>query len=216
MVSGLSVRPITDAEGRYTLPRQAGSYEIKAGREGFIQEHSKMDITAESTAAPLFTLYNKPADAGFYIISTGRYAKLEPANVENMGTQLRSHRGLKDVGKAEAQGGEVRVLFHTDLRMDEISRLDLELHKLKFIKDDEVPGPLGGRTKVKVNLFVSDGEVPITIEPMRSRTDYLVKSSDKLEGGFYAFHTQDMMDPKNEAFDQVPQELKVAFPFEVR
>ena len=53
---------------------------------------------------------------------------------------------------------------------------------------------------------------------MRSRDDYMitVTEAESVGLGSYAFHTQDLLDPKEpEDFSTVPEALRVAFPFEL-
>ena len=217
MMVGQAERPLTDAEGNYHLSLLEGRHQIKAGREGYIQDSTEVDVAAGQTPpGPLFQLYPKPKEYGFYVIGPGAYSRLEPAEVVSVGNILRSHRGLKDVGDAFQEGTSLRVLFHTELKLDEIMRLGLELHQLDFVRQAELTGPIAAQM-VDVNLYVSKREIPIEVKPLRSRTDYLVTSSEALEPGYFAFQTQELLNPADgDRFNQIPEELRVVFPFEVR
>lgn len=216
LMVGQSERPMTDKEGRYRLPRVDGKHLIKAGREGFIQDHAEIEIGATDAQGPLFQLYPKPSKAGYYLVSTGRYEELEPQMVHAVGNELRSFRGLKSVGNARTDSPQLKVILHTELKLDEILRLGLELHKLEFVREAELQGPLSTQ-KVSVNLYSSEREVQLDIRPMRSPTDYLITTKEPVEPGYYAFQTQDLLDSRDTVlFNQIPEGLRAVHPFEIR
>lgn len=217
MVVGGSERPLTDADGRYHLVRVEGDLEIKAGRKGYIQDHATLSVKpGELPPGPLFELYPKPEAAGFWLVTPGRYVKLDQRLVHSVGNDLRTVRGIQSVGEAEAEVEQPKIVFHTELRQDEIERIGLELHRLKFVPDAQLTA-VTGQTAVAVNLYVDDGEVPIDMTPLRSKTDYLVVPKDKLEPGGYAFQTQELLSPgENDRFDEIPEELRLVFAFGVR
>lgn len=219
MMVGGTERPLTDADGRYAIPRMEGTHLMKAGAKGYIQDHVEVQVEGDETPeGPVFTLYPKPEEAGFHLIATGRYEKLEHKLVHSVGNTLRSYRGIRSTGDALAETSRPQVVFHTELRHDEIMRLGLELHRLEYLREAELPSPLG-KKQVSVNLYVDAAEVPIELKPLRSKTDYLLQPVEPLEPGFYAFQTQDLLSSDEEAaerFEQIPEELRVVFPFEVR
>ncbi|MEQ1503401.1 MAG: carboxypeptidase-like regulatory domain-containing protein [Myxococcota bacterium] len=218
MVVGGTERPLTDADGRYRIPRAVGPIQVKAGRKGFIQDHREFEVKeGEPATGPLFELFPKPDDAGFYVVATGRYVKLEPRPVKSVGNALQQFRGVDAIGEAVVETEKPRVVFHTDLRQDEIMRLGLELHRLEFVQEASIPGPVGSAT-VAVKLFVDKIDVPVEFEPLRSKTDYLLTPKEPLEPGVYALQTQELLsaDASKEAFEAIPPELRVVFPFEVR
>jgi hypothetical protein len=217
MVVGGSERPLTDADGRYRLARTEGAIQIKAGRKGYIQEQAEIVVReGETPPGPLFELYPKPESAGFWLVTPGRYVRLDQRLVHSVGNALRSMRGIQSLGEAEAEVESPRIVFHTELRSDEIERLGLELHRLKFIGDAPLTG-VTGTTNVAVNLYVDDAEIPIEVEPLRSKTDYLVVPTEPLEPGGYAFQTQELLSPgESDRFDEIPEELRVVFAFSVR
>ncbi len=217
MMVGQTERPLTDAEGHYHLTPVDGRQQIKAGREGYIQDSTEVEIVGgKPPPGPTFQLYPKPSEYGFYVVGPGAYSKLEAVQVVSKGNVLRSHRGLEDIGEAYQEGTRLRVLFHTELKLDEIMRLGLELHRLHYLPEAELTGPIASQ-KVDVNLWVSAEEIPVDVKPLRSRTDYLLASSAELAPGYYAFQTQELLDPRDtQRFNQIPEELRVVFPFEVR
>jgi hypothetical protein len=215
IVLGQTERPMTDSHGIFRVPAEPGTWEIKAGREGYIPAASTFEIVDATSKAPTLQLYEKPEENGFYVLSGQNYAQAQPQPVVAKGTALAGHRGIEEVGTAQADGPALRVLFHTDLREDEINRLGLELVKLDYVRDAPVSGALGP-SEVKINLYVAREQVAFELEPLRSRTDYLI-TVPELKPGVYSFHSGEMLDDMSqEAFAQTPQELRLAWPFAVR
>jgi len=216
VMEGQTTRPSTDAYGNFSLPLIPGKQKIKAGRDGYIQEHTEVEVVpGQEPPTVILRLFPKPETPGFYVVGKGEYTRLEPEKVYSMGNDLASITGIKSI-QARVESDPFEIVFHTDLRMDEIMRLGLEMHALEYKKTAMLPSALG-KDEVKVNLWVSKGEVPIDIDPMRSRNDYLITSTETMEPGWYAFHTQDLLDPDEpETFSTVPEALRVAYPFELR
>ncbi len=219
LMEGVAERPLTDAEGRYSFPYTPGKHLMKAGKEGYIQEHKEVEVPEGATAdipGPTFELYKKPDEPGFYLIATHGYVKLEPQTVHTVGTDFDPIRGLKSTGSAKTDNGKLEVLFHTDLKYEELLKLGLELHQLEFVEKKELSGPLG-KQQVDVNLHVAKKEIPLEIVKLRSPTDYLLEPKAELEDGWYAFQTQDLLDnPDQEAFDRIPEQLRQVFPVEYK
>ena len=142
---------------------------------------------------------------------------MESKNVKTVGTDIRAFNGLADVGKVRVKAKKpLEFVFSSEARRSELKQLGLQLHKLKFLENDSVPGVLG-ETTVKLNLWVSDQTIPFDLTGMETDDDYSIKTREKLEPGFYAFHTQGILSSKDPtALDKLPEEMRVAFPFEVR
>lgn len=217
MVVGGTERPSSDADGRYKIIRPPpGMVQMKAGRQGFIQDHKEFEIgTSRDIVVPPFELYPKPEEAGFFAVATGKYLKLEPRPVVSVGNALEQFRGIGTLSDASLETEQPRIVFHTDLRHDELMRLGLELYRLKYVGDAQIPGPLGS-TNVSVNLYTADHSHPIDIEPLRSKTDYLLTPKERLPAGIYALQTQGLLTSDATTFNNVPEELRVVFPFEIR
>jgi hypothetical protein len=217
MMVGQGEKPLTDAEGRYRLPVIEGTHELKAGRKGYIQSHAELTVApGQAPDGPLFELYPMPEDPGFYAVTTNEYTKLKPLTVHSVGNELRSYRGLKNKGDVSIDTDQLEVVFHTELTHDEVMRLGLQLRKLEYRAEGEVPGPLRPTT-VKVGLYTDAGEVPIDITPMKSRTDYRITPKKELERGIYAFQTQHLLDSQDQKrFEQLPDELRKVYPVELR
>jgi hypothetical protein len=218
VMEGQAERPLTDKNGKFSFPVVAGTHAIKAGREGYIQEHQTIEVAegSEALPKPVFRLYRKPEEAGFYLVGIEDYLRLEPQPLAQVGGELESIRGVKAVGDVETSASDVRILFHTPLKLDQVMRLGLELHQLEYVHETEMAGPLA-MTRVPVNLWRSAREIDFELEPMRSRTDYLITAAE-MPPGAYAFVTQGMLDLTGdiETFQQIPDPLRVAYPLELR
>jgi hypothetical protein len=167
IVGQANARILTDNSGLYAMSRLPGSHEFKAGREGYIQRHEQFSVDGNNEqSGPTFQLYKKPSDVGFYVVGAADYEQLSAETVHTTGNPLKSFTGLKSAGDASAEGTSIRVLYHNDLKMDELMRLGLELHKLNHVTEGTFPSPLGSETSADVNLWISEGEVPINIEPI--------------------------------------------------
>ena len=216
-MEGQPERPLTDGDGHYSFSVVPGKHTIRAGKEGYIQSVVEVEIKeGEVPEGPVFKLHEKPESVGYYLIGTNKYERLEAQPVKAIGNDLKSHRGLKSVGDAQADT-DLQILFHTDLKYDEILRLGLELHKLKFVKEGLLPGGEQKQQTVELNLYVSESEIPIEIEPIHSREDYIIRPKSAIGPGYYAFQTQDLLDSNDaKAFGQIPDELKQVYSFEYR
>lgn len=217
MVEGGRERPLTDASGRYAVARMEGAHTIKAGRQGFIQEHQTITIDAEAreVSGPTFTLYPEPERFGLHLVLADRYTSIEPARVYAVGTPLQSYRGIRSKGDAVSSGPRPRVLWHTDLPLEDIVRLDLELRRLRYLGDAELTAGMG-RREVPINLFVDDGPVHTEFTPLRSKYDYLVAPTEPLEPGTYAFQTQGLLSgPDPSTWSELPPELRTVHAFTV-
>ncbi len=215
LVEGQAQRFTTDAQGAFELPADLqGAHTLKVGARGHIHDYVEVELSGESRLPPV-ALYKKPTSNGFHVVGADGYVDLLPVRVERMGNDLRSLVGMRQDPDVPLDGSGVEVVFHTDLRYSEVMQLGLSLHRLEYVRDTELPGPLGNAS-VTVNMWTSAEEVSMTLEPMRSRSDYLVVAED-LQPGAYAFQTKGLLDsPSAEGFDALPPQMRVAFPFDIR
>jgi hypothetical protein len=215
-LAGHSEQPLTDREGRYRLPLFVGPREVRVGRQGYVQDRREVTGDGRPGEAPLFELYPMPEHYGLYLVNAGTYARLPETRVAEIGASGALLRGVRSTGDVVADSSRLRVVFHTPLKVEEIGRLDLELHRLAYVKDAEIMGAIAP-VRAAVNLWVSDGEIPLEVTPLRSRTDNLVTAADALPPGMYALQTQGLLARGDDrrAF-ALPEELRVVFPFEVR
>jgi len=212
IVVGQAERPFTDTNGRFTIAHQVGDWRVKVGKDGYIPSLSHLSIDEEMTDIPTITLWPQPANNGFYLLGEDQYLPLTPQPVTRKGNALKSHRGLATLGAETIAKDTLQVLFHSDLRPDQVHRLAPTLSSLNYLEEATLPSALG--TPVTVNLYVADQEVPLTIETLPTRTDYLL-TSDVLPNGAYALSTQGMLtDMSTDAFRALPKELRVAWPFQ--
>lgn len=216
LAEGLEQRATTDAQGNFALPMMTGEVSLKAGMEGYIQDALTLQVDNPAAAPKAdIKLYPKPEEDGFYAIGLGGYSKIEEQPVKARGTELESFYGLPSLGKVRVEA-PLKVLFHTGWTYDEVQRADLELVELSFTKASELDGAVGV-ANAEIDLYTKKRSIPVEITALRSRSDYLITVGEELEPGSYAFHTQGTLTPRDqEAFSKVPENLRVAFPVQLR
>jgi hypothetical protein len=217
----------TDGAGKFVFENvPTGKRRVMAAMDGYIKTVSNVVVpaaaTEENMPSPELSLYVEPDGPGFYLVGPRRlapkaYHHLEAVSIETIGTELGGMSGLPREGDATAKGGKlVEFVFTSTLRSSQLSQMNLQLHKLEFIEEQEVAGVLGA-TAVKVNLWVAKDRVEFDLTGMASDDEYLIKSRDKLKPGIYAFHTEEVLTTKDkDALDKTPKEMRVAYPFEVK
>lgn len=222
IMEGVAEREVSDAEGFFKMPALDSEMNLLAGKDGYIKALTVVAPFAEDEdeddREPLqLTLYPDPAEPGFYAIGETEYVRLESEEARAIGTELDTFNGVPDIGEALVPSDKpMRVVFSTGLRPHEISRLDLRLHKLRFVDHTVVKGALGD-TEATVNLFVADSPVAFDLKGFPTRNDYLIASRDRLDPGYYAFHIEGVLTSHDRALmDHLPRELRVAYPFEVQ
>ena len=218
-LDGTAKQLVSGADGQFTVPVQPKEVKLRAGKPGFIKKSVKLSPHSGDAKPALvrIALYPDPDSTGFYAVTSSAYSGVDSQPVKTVGTDIRAFNGLLDVGKVRLKGNKpLEFVFSSQARRSELKRLGLQLHKLKFLENDTVPGVLG-ETTVKLNLWVSDSTVPFDLTGMETEDDYSIKTREKLEPGVYAFHTQGILSSKDPAvLDKLPEEMRVAFPFEVR
>lgn len=216
LVDGLDAQPSTDATGSFAFPMMTGELKLKAGKKGYIQETATLSVeSAEGAPSASIKLYPKPEEAGFYAVGLGGYSNIGKEAVHAKGTELETFYGLKSLGSARIES-PLRVVFHTEFTYDQVQRMDLELLELEFTKATELQGAVGV-AEAEIDLYTKKRSIPITISAMKSRSDYLITVEEELEPGSYAFHTQGTLSPKDqESFAKIPDNLRIAFPLELR
>jgi len=213
-IVGQSERPLTDGNGWFNLPKTDGTISVKAGREGYIEDELSLDVNEKSTP-PVIRLYPRPEKAGFWVVGSAVYVPLAPETVKAFGNEIKTLYGIKTLGEASVDGSELKLIYHTDLRLDQVMTLEPQIHKLAFQRDAKLVGALS--TEVRVNLWVSDTPLKTTITPLKSRTDYLLEAEGTLEPGGYALTTNNLLNPAtDEAFDKIAAPLRIIFPMELR
>ncbi|MEN0065616.1 MAG: hypothetical protein AAGA48_25975 [Myxococcota bacterium] len=214
VVEGHFERLHTDTSGRVELPERdpLAATVIRVGRKGFIP----VERSLTSDDVPRFELLPEPEEPGLHVVGDNHLVTLPSEPVTAVGSPLRSVRGIRSVGRVTVGERRPMVLFHTPLRRDELMQLGLELRRLTFVPSMALPGPLGS-TEVNVNLHVDAGRVPVSVTPLRERSDYRVVPEKDLEPGMYAFETQGLLSSRDSVlFDRLPLEFRMVYPFEVR
>lgn len=218
-ISGSSKQLVSSADGSFSIPVNAGEIKVRAGKLGFIKKSMKLAAhVGDSKPSPvLFALYPDPEQSGFYAVGNVSYSALLSTQIKTMGTDIRAFNGLSDVGKVRVKSTKpAEFVFSSEARRSELKQLGLQLHRLKFLETDSLPGVLG-ETEVTLNMWVSDASIPFDLTGMETDDDYTIKTRTKLDPGMYAFHTQGILSSKDpKALDKLPKEMRVAFPFEVR
>lgn len=212
----------TDADGaaQVTGVGAGSTVELMAGAEGYIHDFKSVDVPAEGDwPAAEFSLYPEPTEPGFYAMGSGAYAHLPAAKIKSIATEFSTWHGIQDhpetaIPKAE---GPLTMVFNSTLRATELKRQDLRLSKLEYKESAQVTGVLG-ETEVELHLWVADqADIAYELKGTQSQDDYLIHIADGLESGVYAFHAQGILhSTEAEALGKMPQEMQVAFPFEVK
>lgn len=225
-VEGVSESVMSGPSGGFKVANvPPGTRKVVAMKDGFIKNVIEIDVPEDRGAempAPKLELYDKPEKPGFYLVGQTRlpetaYHPMDGVSIESMGTEFSALTGLQQEGQAKAPANtNVRFVFSSTLRASQLSQIDLQLHSMEFVPKREVTGVLG-ETDVKINLWVADERTEFDIEGLPSESDYLLTSRDKLKPGIYAFHTEGSLTASDkDALDKMPEELKVAYPFEVK
>lgn len=219
-VIGAGERPLTDEHGVYALGSlEPGSYEMKAGKEGYVQETAAFEMAEGDLKGPTFRLYKKPDNDGFYAVTIGDYRKIDAATVKAVGHASDALFGIEAPDeRVFIEGDSVEVVYKIDLSVAQIKSLGLKLRKLKFVESQEMASVAGGtRTEVPVNLFVADGVVPIDIHPLKSKGHYTLTPTEKLTPGVYALEAQNLLAPPDDAaWNRIPETLRTVYPFTVK
>lgn len=212
-VPGLAQPLTTDSSGAFVLPMQ-GAVEASLSAEGWIPASSAFAATDTSTSETwTVTLYPEPPTPGFHLVGAEGYVPLPAEPVVRLGSGLEAFQGIRSAGDAIARAdAPLSVVFHTALKLDEIARLDIELHRLQFIEEAAI-GSIDGDAGVDINLWTSGGRVPMTRTPLGSRANYLF-TVDTLAAGTYAFSTLQLLDAREPAaFDRTPPAIRKVHAF---
>jgi hypothetical protein len=215
ILDGVPVRATTDGHGYFSLPLRAGTNTLRVGKEGFVQEEVTVEVVAgEDPPSPIVELYPRPGEHGFYAVSQSSYTRLEPVEVHVLGSELDSVAGVEQV-KTRVNRLPLEVIFDTQLRLDEIDRISLRLHKLEYVETVELPGAFGPQI-VDAKLYVARDEIGLNVTPMKSRHAYQVLPERELEEGLYALHIFDVLDPRKVSdLDRVSRSQRVAWAFSI-
>jgi hypothetical protein len=199
----------TSVEGLFSIRNlKTDTYKITASREGYLPENYTIafDAEAEQQEPHHLEMYPEPETDGYHLVGPESYLKLIPEPVKRVGSEIKVYQGVQSSGEVEVDGKNLRVVFHTPLKMDQVARLDIELHRLAFVGQTEV-GTVDGREEVDLNLWVSDGKIKYVREARGSDDNYLIRV-EELASGTYAFSSMDLLDPKNDAFPTIAEAVR--------
>lgn len=219
MLPGAGERPLTDVNGVYTMKPVVGSHEMRAGKEGYIQEAVSVEIQEGDDKGPVFKLFKKPEKIGFYAVTLGDYLEIGPSTVRVIGHQVDAIYGIEAPSeKVYVEGDKLRVVYKIDLEMHQLMRLGLEIRKMKWVDEVTMVSVTGGQaTPVPINLFVDDGKVPFDLIRMKSKGFYLLETTEPLSEGLYVIQAQNLLNPKDpEAWNRIPEELRLVHPIRIR
>ncbi len=212
-VEGADNPLVTDRDGTFELP-MVSEAALTITADGYIRARTTVAPPDTATAFPTaIELIPTPPKPGFHAIGPESLIALDPEPVVRLGTELAAWQGIRGSGKVELPAGDVRVVFHTPLKIEEIARLDIEVHELEFIEETQM-GTVDGAAGVDVDLFVSKAEKPVTRTPLDGRNHlYTVKD---LTTGAWAFSTLDLLNASNPAaWDRTPPPIRSVHPFRI-
>lgn len=212
---------LTDKDGLFAMPLLHGKYDVTAKGEGFIVANKEVTVPEGADEGHLdLRVIPEPDSNGFFLVGPEAYIKLLPQGVQRKGNETQSYIGVSSSGDAQVKlkdvpGEKLRLVFHTDeLKMDEVKRLDIELHKLTFLEETEIK-TVEGTAKVDLDLWTSAGTIPYEDEQVGSDDNYIFRI-DEIPSGTYAFSSMHLLDPASaQFFDNVPDAVRLVHPFTI-
>ena len=220
VVRGITERYQSNLRGDYAIeiPQDVKVTEVMAGKSGFIK--SIVEVAPPNEGQPyekvLFKLYPEPESPGFYAVGPKSYVHLKTAHLFMVGTELKHHIGIRETPDASLSTSLKEFVFTSTLRPSELAQMDLHLSRLDFISHTNIKGVLGA-ADATVNLFVAVEEIPFDLKALPSKDDYLIKLRNPLVSGTYAFHAQNVLNEYDyRKIMDLPKEMQVVFPFEIR
>ena len=209
-------RTTTDEEGRFSLPDFTGSVTMLAAAGGHIPNGGEYTVNTGDVNPLVMSLYPRPTSDGFFAIGSSSFVKIQEHKISVKGSDFEALYGFEDLGNDAVEAGKLRFIFHTDRTIEQINRVDLNLHRLNYIETAIIEGPLRPVT-ISPNMWTASDDVAIEIIPIRSKSDYLIVTKEAVPPGSYAFDTQDTLTPaKADDFEKLPKEMRIAYPFTVR
>jgi hypothetical protein len=206
----------TNGKGEYSLPIKKGEFKVRAAGEGFIageQDITVTDITKKNSVD--VRVIPEPETDGFHVVGPESYLKLAPQQVERQGNDLKAWQGMRGVGDTEVDGKELRIVFHTPLKMDEVARLGIKLHKLNFVENTKV-ATVEGEEEISLNLWTDAGDVEWEREELGSDDNYVFRANE-LPSGTYAIVSMNLLSSLDAAaFDKIPASVRRVHTFTVK
>lgn len=215
----------SDAKGEFSFPIANATdknLRFRAGSTGYIHDVEVAVVAKEQDAEQLptvvFHLYPEPKERGFYAVGSEQYIEIKGQDTDRIATKLEAYHGLNDIGKASfSTDQKQQFVFYSSLRKEQIKQMQLSLNELTFTEKEDLKGVLG-ETAVEVNLWTTKGSpISFGLRSLDQKNMYLLDFPEPLAKGVYAFHSGQFLssaDPRKES--DLPKELQVAYPFEVK
>lgn len=218
MMQGVTEHEMTDAAGQFTMAMRQEPMQLMAGKDGFIRGLATVEppADAKASAAPAsIKLYPEPKTQGFYVITDKAYQGISGEPIDVRGNELAAITGVKETGPKVPKSKQ-EFLFSSTLRKHELSRLNLQLHRLEFVEKSEAKGVLGPEP-VDLHLWVAQDKAQFDLTALHTDNVFTIAPRKPLAAGVYAFHTQGALTAKSQdALDKLPKELRVAYVFEIK
>lgn len=217
IAQGSSVQ--TDEYGVFTVPPFAGKGDFKAGKEGYVQEATEIELKQGDTEGPVFKLYPKPEHNGFFAITTGNYLEIPAQTVKVVGHDANVLFGIEPPKDSVfVEGDKLAMVYRIDFSLAQVKKLGLELRRLKYIETAQMQTIGGGEnTEVRLNLWVDDGQVPLEITKLKSKGHFLLETTEALKPGVYALQSQSLLTPQDEqSWKQIPEPLRTVYPLTIK
>jgi len=208
----------TDSDGVANLLLKDGVHSLSATKDGYLRTTKKIDIAAGNTAISLdIEVWPKPDTHGLWHVGPEQYDKIVSQSVLARGSDLGMYFGVESSGELSVDSEGFQLLLHTDLKLDEVTRLGYELYALEYVTTSDVVGA-EGEVEVDVNLWTAKTEIPVSLEELGTTGYYLISpdGDEPLQAGTYAFHTSDILTPKSsESFMNLHEDIRLAYAFEI-
>ena len=216
-MEGAAESVTSGADGSFSFETVEGPLRFVAGKEGYVKNTRKVMPPADpeaEVAEVVLELYPDPGATGFHAVGNAEYETIAQVGLKTVGTELGAYTGLPADAKNISSGAE--FLFSSTASKSELSRLNLQLHRLEF-KPSATVESVTGEVDVKINLWMATESVPFELTVLPKEHFYLLTPKEALPAGHYAFHTQDMLTSKDpDALAKLPEELQIAYPFEIK
>lgn len=218
-ISGTDKALKTGGKGQVTVPLEAGSFRIKATKDEWIGQNAmtKVESTEESVTTKV-TIAPQPPGKGYFLIGDDEdeYVAVRGEPIVRLGTDLRNFQGIRKTGDVEIELDDeqpFQVVFHSDLRRDQLGRLNIELHELTY-QDEAKVLTVEGEQEVDLNLWISSQQIDLDRQHLSGGT--WVFTAEKLQPGTYAFVTDDLFEDMTQvSFESHPKQARKAYPFVV-
>ncbi len=216
-ISGTEKTLKTSGKGQVSVPLEAGSFRIKATKDEWIGQNAMTKVeSTDGSVTTQITIAPQPPGKGYFLLGEDDYVPLRGEPIVRMGTDLRNFQGLRKIGDIEVELEDDRpfqVVFHSDLRRDQLGRLNIELHELTY-QDEAQVLTVEGEQDVDLNLWVSSKQIDLDKQHLSGGT--WLFSAEKLQPGTYAFVTDDLFEDMTQvSFESHPKQARKAYPFVV-